>query len=159
MSGAADLSFHRAVEADLLKLYQCDPYSKVHESRRLELRRMVQQNSCLIAVAGSRPLGFAVLEYSFFGNGFIPLICVAAEHHGKGVGLALLRALEPQCHTAKLFTSANASNGPAQRLFSRAGFTRSGIIENLDEGDPEFVYFKVLPTASQTALKKLLPSD
>ncbi|MEK8035001.1 N-acetyltransferase [Ideonella sp. DXS29W] len=150
-AAAADLSFRRAVEADLPLLYECDPHSKVHESRRLELRRMVQQNSCLLAVAGSRPLGFAMLEYSFFGNGFIPLICVATEHHGNGVGLALLRELELQCYTAKLFNSANASNGPAQHLFSRAGFTRSGIIENLDEGDPEFIYFKALPKASQTA--------
>jgi ribosomal protein S18 acetylase RimI-like enzyme len=144
MSATAELSFRRAEEPDLPQLYECDPYSKVHESRRLELSRMVQQESCLFALAGGRPLGFAVLEYTFFRNGFIPLICVAKEHQGKGIGLALLVELEHQCLTSKLFTSANASNGRAQDLFSRAGFTRSGIVENLDEGDPEFIYFKVV---------------
>lgn len=145
MSFTVDLSFRRAVKADLPQLYECDPYSRVHESRRHELIRMVQQESCLLALAGGRPLGFAMLEYSFFGNGFIPLICVATEHQNNGVGLALLAELERQCLTSKLFTSANVSNAKAQSLFSRAGFTRSGIVENLDEGDPELIYFKVVP--------------
>lgn len=151
MSAAAKLSFRQAVETDLPHLYQCDPYSKVHESRRLELSRMVQQKSCRVALGDGQPLGFAVLQYSFFGNGFIPLICVATEHQGTGVGLALLVDTETQCLTPKLFSSTNASNGPAQRLFSRAGFIRSGIVENLDEGDPELIYFKVVSKTSQAA--------
>jgi hypothetical protein len=31
-----------------------------------------------------------------------------------------------------------------QRLLATLGFNRSGLIENLDEGDPELVYFKQL---------------
>ena len=151
MSAAAELSFRQAVEADLPQLYECDRCSMVHESRRLELSRTVQQMSCLLALAGDQPLGFGVLEYSFFGNGFIPLICVATRHQGNGVGLALLSELEQSCLTPKLFTSTNASNRAAQRLFSRAGFSRSGTVENLDEGDPEFIYFKVVPQGSQPA--------
>ena len=34
------------------------------------------------------------------------------------------------------------SNFPMQRLLATLGFDRSGFIENLDEGDPELVYFK-----------------
>jgi len=30
-----------------------------------------------------------------------------------------------------------------KRLCERLGYVRSGFIENLDEGDPEVVYFKV----------------
>lgn len=151
MSATHELSFRQAVETDLPHLYQCDPYSKVHESRRLELGQMVEQKSCRVALDGGQLLGFAVLQYSFFGNGFIPLICVATEHQGNGVGLGLLVELESQCLAPKLFTSTNTSNGPAQRFFSRAGFTRSGIVENLDEGDPELIYFKVVSKASQAA--------
>ena len=29
-----------------------------------------------------------------------------------------------------------------QSLLSKLGFALSGVIENLDEGDPELVYFK-----------------
>lgn len=32
-----------------------------------------------------------------------------------------------------------------QRMCEALGFVRSGYIENLDEGDPEIVYFKPLP--------------
>ena len=151
MPAAAEPSFRRAVQADLPQLYECDPYSRVHESRRVELRRVVQQGSCLLALVNGQPLGFATLEYNFFGHGFIPLICVATEHQGKGVALALLVEVERQCLSSKLFTSTNASNGPAQRLFSRAGFMRSGIVENLDEGDPELIYFKAVPQGAQPA--------
>jgi ribosomal protein S18 acetylase RimI-like enzyme len=151
MSASAELSFRQASEADLPLLYECDDYSRNHESRRLELPRMVQQKSCLLAIANGRPLGFAVLEYGFFGHGFIPLVCVASEHQGKGVGLRLLFELERQCSTTKLFTSTNVSNERAQRLFAHAGFIRSGTIENLDEGDPEFVYFKAVPQVKQAA--------
>lgn len=145
MSATADVSFRWASEADLSLLYACDSYSQNHESRRLQLRRMAQQKSCLLALAGGGPLGFAVLEYNFFGNGFVSLICVASEHQGKGVGLSLLLEVQRKCLTGKLFTSTNASNEPAQRLFTRAGFVRSGMIENLDEGDPEVIYFKMVP--------------
>ena len=41
-------------------------------------------------------------------------------------------------------TTCNRSNLPAQCLFERCGFQRSGQIYNLDEGDPELVYFKAL---------------
>jgi ribosomal protein S18 acetylase RimI-like enzyme len=149
------MAIRRASEADLPLLYECDAYSQIHESRRLELRRMVQQGTCLLTMNSDRPLGFAVLEYSFFGNGFIPLVCVAGEHQGKGVGLRLLSEVERQCSTAKLFASANASNERAHGLFLKAGFVRSGIIENLDEGDPEFIYFKAV---HQAPMEKVLGS-
>jgi ribosomal protein S18 acetylase RimI-like enzyme len=105
---------------------------------------MLAQSCCLLATAENDPLGYAVLEFSFFGHGFIPLICVAAAHQEKGTGLRLLSELERRCRTTKLFTSCNASNERAQRLFLRAGFVRSGTIEHLDEGDPEFIYFKAV---------------
>jgi RimJ/RimL family protein N-acetyltransferase len=41
-----------------------------------------------------------------------------------------------------LFTSTNQSNIAMQRLCESCGFERSGIVENLDEGDPELIYFK-----------------
>jgi hypothetical protein len=44
----------------------------------------------------------------------------------------------------KLFTSTNLSHERMQRLCERLGSVRSGIIEHLDEDDPELVYFKQL---------------
>lgn len=155
MPAVPDLVFRPALDADLPQLYACDPYAQDHESRRSELRRMVEQASCIVAVEGGLLLGFAVLEYHFFGCGFIPLVCVAPAHRGKGVALALLTELAHRCVTPKLFTSTNASNAPAQSLFVRAGFMRSGIVENLDPGDPELIYFQDL--ASGKAQQPLDP--
>lgn len=63
-------------------------------------------------------------------------------HRRHGVATALMRHVESICPTAKLFTSTNESNTPMQRLCKTLGFVRSGWIENLDEGDPEIIYFK-----------------
>jgi ribosomal protein S18 acetylase RimI-like enzyme len=146
--GGLMLSIREAGEADLPLLCECDASAKAHEWRRTELRRMLVQSCCLLAMAKDGPMGYAVLEYTFFGHGFIPLICVAAAHQGMGIGFRLLSELESRCITAKLFTSCNASNERAQRLFLRAGFVPSGTIDNLDAGDPELVYFKVKAVAA-----------
>lgn len=146
MPPARVTSFRWASESDLPLVHECDELSQVHEGRRLELLRAVQQRSCLLALTDG-PLGFAVLEHHFFGHGFVSLICVAPAHRARGIGLQLMSQVERHCRTAKLFTSTNASNEPARRLFARAGFVPSGSIENLDEGDPECLYFKAVTPA------------
>ena len=48
------------------------------------------------------------------------------------------------CRTPKLFTSINLSNLGMQSLLAKSGYELSGVIHNLDEGDPELVYLKRL---------------
>ncbi|PGM65339.1 hypothetical protein CN947_04830 [Bacillus cereus] len=43
--------------------------------------------------------------------------------------------------TQKIFSSTNKSNENMQKVFQANGFIRSGMIENLDEGDPEFIFY------------------
>jgi hypothetical protein len=50
----------------------------------------------------------------------------------------------PTIATEKLFTSTNLSNLPMQGIMSKLGYRPSGVIENLDPGDPELIYFKRL---------------
>lgn len=150
MSSEADLILRQARDSDLPGLVACDAYAQAHETRTHELRRWVEQQSCFIAWVRDRPVGFFVLQYTFFGNGFIPLVCVAAAHQRQGIGQFLLAQAERLCTTPKLFTSTNASNATAQGLFARAGFTASGTIENLDAADSELIYFKAVPAASET---------
>ena len=52
--------------------------------------------------------------------------------------------MESLCRTPKLFTSTNLSNLPMQSLLAKLEYQLSGVIHNLDEGDPEIVYFKRL---------------
>ena len=72
------------------------------------------------------------------------MLYVHPEFRRQGIGSALIRHLVKECRTPKLFTSTNQSNFRMQRLLAMLDFDRSGFIENLDEGDPELVYFKRL---------------
>lgn len=98
--------------------------------------------TCLVAMSSTQILGYGVLEYSFFSQGFISMVYVAGSARRQGVGSALLEALAERCRTPKLFTSTNESNGPMRALLLRAGFVESGVIHHLDPGDPECVYFR-----------------
>ena len=87
-----------------------------------------------------------VLDYSFYAQAFISMLFIHASYRRQGVGLALMKHLQESVppSSKKLFTSTNLSNLPMQSLLAQLNFKLSGVIENLDEGDPELVYFKPL---------------
>jgi ribosomal protein S18 acetylase RimI-like enzyme len=70
------------------------------------------------------------------------MLCVRPECRRQGIGTALVRHVESLCKTDKLFTSTNESNRPMRALLAKLQYVCSGVIHNLDEGDPEIVYFK-----------------
>ena len=88
--------------------------------------------------------GFVITDTSFFDEGFVRLLMVHPEFRRRGLATSLMRAAELDCETNKLFTSTNQSNLPMQQLCDRLGYQRSGIVENLDEGDRELIYVKKL---------------
>ena len=115
----------------------------IGDSRRWGfLANAIKAGQCLIARKEDTSVGFAILEQSFYGHGFLSLLIAHPNYRRQGVATALIGAVETLCPTEKLFTSTNQSNIPMQRLCEALGFVRSGWIENLDEGDPELVYFK-----------------
>ncbi|MBI3953654.1 MAG: GNAT family N-acetyltransferase [Chloroflexi bacterium] len=114
------------------------------DARRRSLAAAISAGRCLAATAGSRLVGYAIWDCSFYDQGFIKLLVVHPQHRRRGVATALIRHIESVCPTEKLFTSTNESNVAMQRVCQGLGFMRTGYIENLDEGDPELVYFKRL---------------
>ncbi len=48
-----------------------------------------------------------VLEYSFYGKGFLSMLDVHPARRREGIGERLLRHMETLCQTDKLFTSTN----------------------------------------------------
>ena len=99
---------------------------------------------CFVSGLGDRIKGYAVLEHSFFNNALVSTLYVATPFRRQGVGSALMRRLERECRTPKLFCTANESNLPMRRLLETLGYRPSGFIENLDEGDPELVFVRHL---------------
>ena len=112
------------------------------EGRASEVLRAVLEGQCLVAEKGDEIAGLCV-NGKLFAFAFLELLLVAPDHRRRGVGTLLFRAWEESASTKKLFTSTNESNIAMQRLCEGLGYVRSGLIENLDEGDPEVYYCKV----------------
>lgn len=138
------ISIRPAVESDIEALCSFDLTAQRENERREFIRREVVSGNCSVAVAADKIIGYAVLNYTFYDNGCLDLIYVHSAHRRTGAGAALMRHLESLCQTPKLFTSTNLSNLPMRSLLAKLGYVLSGVIHNLDEDDPEIVYFKRL---------------
>jgi N-acetylglutamate synthase-like GNAT family acetyltransferase len=135
-------SLRLAVENDFDAILAVHSPAGRDESRKAQLRRSLREKNCLVAAVDGRIVGYAVLEYTFYENGFLSLLLVHAEFRRRGVGSQLVTSVASSCRTPKLFTSTNLSNIPMQSLLAKQGFSLSGVINDLDEGDPELVYVK-----------------
>jgi GNAT superfamily N-acetyltransferase len=138
------LLIRSAVESDIPSLYSLDLIARVEKERREFIRREIAAGACFVAVADEEVIGYGVLNYTFYHNGCIDMLYVHTEHRRRGAGAALMQHMERLCQTPKLFTSTNLSNLRMQSLLAKLGYELSGVIHNLDEGDPEIVYFKRL---------------
>ena len=136
------MRIREARPADRDPLIALDHLAAVDPARAGFIDRAIASGACVVLASSEQVLGYGVLEYSFFSNGFISMLYIAASARRQGLGSALLEALASRCRTAKLFTSTNASNFPMRALLLRAGFVESGVIDHLDPGDPECVYFR-----------------
>lgn len=127
---------------DVCTMLAFDAYASSHPERQCFLEESVGKQQCWVALRAGAVIGYVVLTYHFFDHGFVSLVVVAPGHQRQGVASRLLAAAEAACTTAKLFVSTNQSNLASRQLILKAGFVPSGVIENLDEHDPELVYFK-----------------
>lgn len=138
------LRIRDAASADLDSIISIDGVARVDPQRVAFIERSLRDHVCVVADGREGVVGYAVLDYSFFENGFIPLVYVAESARRTGVGMGLITYLESRCSTEKLFTSTNQSNLAMQRLLEKLSFLPSGVIYNLDADDPELVYVKPL---------------
>ncbi|MFE5331183.1 GNAT family N-acetyltransferase [Embleya sp. NPDC056575] len=140
--GLGDFTVRRADESDADTLGGIDVIASAGDAeRRANIARWCRQGSATVAEdASGRLLGYCVVEYTFFEQGFVAMLMVTPAARGRGVGRGLLDAAAASCTTPKLFTSTNVSNQPMQRLLGRAGWSPVGLVHGLDEGDPELFY-------------------
>jgi len=112
--------------------------------RQEYLRHSIQQAQCHVAVIDGVIVGYVILEYTFFGLGFVSLLYTHPAHRRSGIGMRLMKHAEDVCTTEKLFTSTNLTNQNMQNLLAHRNYKLSGVIHDLDEGDPELFYVKFL---------------
>jgi len=137
------LSIQLATKDNVDEICAFDQIAQQENARVEFIRSAVFSKSCYIAV-DEQIKGYAVLEYSFFETGYISMLYVRPDSRRQSIGTSLLNHLEKICKTDKLFTSTNLSNQPMQSMLARFGFKLSGVVHDLDEGDPELIYVKYL---------------
>jgi GNAT superfamily N-acetyltransferase len=140
-----DLAIRFTQDEDLAALFALDHLAQEENAERREyIHQAMQTKTCLTAFWKGLAAGYGVLEYSFFGCGFISMVYIGAAYRRFKIGQSLVAEMEQLCRTDKLFTSTNHSNLPMMALLSKMGYSLSGVVYNLDEGDPEMIYFKKL---------------
>jgi GNAT superfamily N-acetyltransferase len=133
-----------AQETDVHELVALDVLVNGSAHRRNLITQTVKQHHGYVARQENQIVGLLLMHQHFFELPFIELLIVHPSFRRQGIGTAFMQYIETIYTPGKLFTSTNSSNERMQRLCERLGYVRSGIIENLDEGDPELVYFKRL---------------
>lgn len=119
-----------------------DPIEHVQLNRAEKLAKAILAEECWMILANEEAVGFALLDYRFFGRGWIELLVIEAPHRGQGIAPQVLDLICQRSNTSKVFTSTNRSNRAMQRALAKAGFAFAGELIGLDEGDPECFYFR-----------------
>ncbi|MGD6845748.1 GNAT family N-acetyltransferase [Bacillus infantis] len=133
---------------DMAKLIDLDKIAKIDEevignnSRYGYIRKAIEEERGIAANDKNLIVGFLIFDTHFFGCSFISLLIVKPNERRKGYAASLIEYFISISPTKKVFSSTNKSNQSMQEVFKRTGFIHSGFIENLDEGDPEIVYFR-----------------
>lgn len=148
------ITIRPAARTDIAALITVDPVALTDIDRRQSLARWAAAGQCHVAEREGRVVGYVALTRSFFHQPFVELLIVAQDDRRSGVGLALIE----HCKTAtagepKLWSSTNRSNAPMRALLAKSGFIESGVIENLDEGDPEMIFLLRRQPSSAAAVE------
>jgi ribosomal protein S18 acetylase RimI-like enzyme len=132
----------KAHTGDIGGIVATDHVAGVDVERLQFIRESLESASVYVATIEEEIVGYCVFDHSFFSRGFISLLIVHPEHRRKGIGSELVRHVEHLCESERLFTSTNQSNKPMQSLLRKMGYKRSGVVDDLDPGDPEVFFSK-----------------
>jgi GNAT superfamily N-acetyltransferase len=137
----------RAVADDVGGILALNQFAAPTDHGRAEfLRRCVDLGECLVPLDDGSVGGFAVVRSAhFFGRDFVDLLMVDPARRRAGIGRGLLRTAMVTAGTEQVFTSTNTSNQPMRSLLRAEGWSFSGELDGLDEGDPELVFYQFRP--------------
>lgn len=137
-----DPLIRQAVEEDLQSLNNIDHIARDEPKRMRFIRSAVIDHRTWVIEVSGRVLGYGIISHDFFGRSFLDLIYIEESQRSNGYGPSLVAFIESHSRSSDLFTSTNESNSHMQHILEKLGYERSGVIHNLDLGDPEIVYVK-----------------
>ena len=131
------------VPATPLLLKKCLEFDHVaaggSTQRQDELSSACEDGRMRVATLDEVAVGFSIVAPWFFDVPFLGLLYVARTMRGRHIGSRLLEDFE-RAYPTKAFTSTNLSNAPMARLLRGRQWSPCGMLNGLDEGDPE-VFF------------------
>ncbi len=133
-----------AVRTDIDPILRMDSSTSVDQSTRALINNAVDRSECFVAVDEEILAGYGVMDYRFFGRGFVSLAYVQAAYRRRGACSRLFDEFERRCTSGRIFTSTNLSNLPMQTFLLTRRYVLSGVVHHLDESDPEMFYSKRL---------------
>lgn len=131
-----------AAYSDASAMLLVDDGGRLQRERTNFINQAITNRAAHVATIDGRVVAYGVLQQTFFNHSFLSLLVVHADHRRKGVGAWLLQHIEHVCKTPKLFTTIPASNFSAQAFLQKLGYATSGTIENLDDSEPQHIFFK-----------------
>lgn len=132
----------QAIANDISTLSDLDQTARGSSDKRDFIRDAVKDGRAWVVEISDGIIGYGIISHGFFGRSFIDLVYIAESLRSSGYGSELIAFLEGQSQSTDLFTSTNESNSHMQHVLEKLGYERSGVIHNLDPGDPEIVYVK-----------------
>ncbi len=133
-----------AVIGDLKAILDMDPVADREERRHDYISRSIRGEhgrDVRVLIVDDELIGYAIMG-EFFGHPFLERISTAEPQRRRGVASALMANIERSFEGDRMFVSTNESNETMRELLVRRGYRVSGMVENLDPGDPEIVYVK-----------------
>lgn len=132
-----------ATAEDLDAILDCDDQGEEGRTGRRDfLRVSTGDGHCLVATRGHQVIGYVLTRpRAFFGRDFVDSLVVHPSCRRVGAGGALLRTAVETAGTPQVFTSTNQSNAAMHSLLASEGWILSGVLDGLDERDPELVYY------------------
>ena len=127
---------------DLDELVKIDIEVIGNDSRRKYIKKAIEEDRCIAIKNESTFVGFLIFNTHFFDCSFISLIIIKPIERRKGFATSLIEYFTSISPTKNIFSSTNQSNKRMQEVFKANGFIQSGFVENLDDGDPEIIYYK-----------------
>lgn len=131
---ASLLDFEKIVALD------CEVIGGDH--RREYIYQAIEEKRCLVVKKVDKVVAYLIFNTQFFECSFVSLLIVSPNERRKGYASILLSYFASMSPTEKIFSSTNESNTIMQKVFLANGYEKSGIVQNLDEGDSELLYFK-----------------
>jgi predicted GNAT family acetyltransferase len=91
-----------AAADDLEQICRFENLTQSEESRRKYLRTATESGECWVVENAEIVIAYAIMNYSFFGRGFVQIAYVHPSHRRKGLASQLLGELESLCESDRI---------------------------------------------------------